>query len=73
MHIFLFRIVNETINAACFGSVLGVIWDEDTLNVYLKNPKKYIPGTRMNFAGIRKNRERLDIIAYLKEATSKKD
>lgn len=63
----------KPLNAACFGSVLGVTWDEDTLNVYLKNPKKYIPGTRMNFAGIRKNRERLDIIAYLKEATSKRE
>merc|ERR1712127_677825 len=48
----------------------GVIWKDDTLFEYLENPKKYIKGTKMVFAGIKKPAERKDLIAYLKSATS---
>lgn len=50
----------------------GVTWAEDTLFEYLKDPKKFIPGTKMVFAGIKKEDERKDLIAFLKEATTPK-
>ena len=48
----------------------GITWSEDTLFEYLENPKKYSPGTKMVFAGLKKASERTDLIAYLKESTA---
>ncbi|GHP01538.1 iso-1-cytochrome c [Pycnococcus provasolii] len=47
-----------------------VTWGEDTLYDYLLNPKKYMPGTKMVFAGLKKPQERADLIAYMKNATA---
>ena len=43
----------------------GLVWDEETLDAYLVKPKKYIPGTKMAFAGIKKEDQRVNLIAYL--------
>ncbi|KAM3174150.1 hypothetical protein ACTXT7_011115 [Hymenolepis weldensis] len=48
----------------------GVIWNEEILNEYLINPKKYIPGTKMVFAGLKKESDRADLIAYMEQASS---
>ena len=47
----------------------GIVWDEDVLDRYLKKPKDVVPRTKMAFPGLRKEQERADVIAYLKEAT----
>ncbi|KAK6535474.1 iso-1-cytochrome c [Orbilia ellipsospora] len=47
----------------------GVEWNEAELDKYLTDPKKYMPGNKMAFAGLKKDKERADLIAYLKDAT----
>ena len=48
----------------------GVVWSETTLDQFLTAPRKFIPGTKMPFAGIPDAQERADLIAYLKRATA---
>ena len=43
----------------------GGTWTIDELNKFIANPKGDIPGTAMGFAGIPKDSERADVIAYL--------
>jgi len=48
----------------------GIVWDETTLDQFLTAPRRFIPGTKMPFAGIADAQERADLIAYLKKATA---
>jgi cytochrome c len=43
----------------------GGEWTIDDLNKFVANPKGFVPGTAMGFAGIPKDSERADVIAYL--------
>lgn len=45
---------------------LDGVWDYDSLDRYLENPRKAAPGTRMAFAGLRKPEQRAAVIAYLR-------
>jgi cytochrome c len=46
-----------------------IVWDERTLDGWLKDPRRDVPGNRMTFPGIKDDRARADLIAFLKEAT----
>jgi cytochrome c len=48
----------------------GVVWDQETIDQYLENPKAFIPGNKMIFPGLKKADERENVIAYLKQATA---
>ncbi len=47
----------------------GVIWNEQTLDRFIENPLKTVPGTKMGYAGVKNPQERADLITYLKRAT----
>ncbi len=44
----------------------GFVWSEAELDAYLTKPKKHTPGTKMSFAGLRKEADRINVIAYMK-------
>lgn len=44
---------------------VGGNWDWDKMNIWLKNPKAYVAGTKMSFAGLSKIEDRAAIAAYL--------
>ena len=47
----------------------GFGWDADHLNTWLENPRTFLKGTKMSFAGIPDATDRRDVIAFLKVET----
>lgn len=43
----------------------GVLWNEETLDAFLKKPKAFIKRTKMSFPGIKDQEDRLNLIAWL--------
>jgi cytochrome c len=46
-----------------------IVWDDTTLDGFIKNPHKTVPGTKMAFAGIADDAARAALIAYLRRET----
>lgn len=44
----------------------GVVWGFQNMYDYLENPRDYVPGTAMSFAGLRNQDDRINIIAYMR-------
>ena len=44
-------------------------WTYESLNAFLAKPKRYIPGTRMQFGGVKKASDRANLVAYLRNAS----
>lgn len=44
----------------------SIVWDGPTLDQWLANPRTFLPGTKMTFAGLNNEKDRVDLIAYLK-------
>jgi cytochrome c len=68
----LFGVVNEKVGEGKAGfnfsagmKAKGGTWTFEELNRFIANPKGTVPGTAMGFAGIQKDSERADVIAYL--------
>lgn len=47
-----------------------IVWNDVTLNRFLADPLKAVPGTSMGYAGVKDDKERADLIAYLKWANA---
>lgn len=71
----LFGIVGASIGAVegfGYSDILGQLggeggtWTYENLNTFLTSPKEFAPGTKMSFAGLRKEDDRADLLAYMR-------
>jgi cytochrome c len=46
----------------------GIVWNAKTLDRFIADPLKTVPGTTMTYAGVKDPKERTDLIAYLAKA-----
>ena len=46
----------------------GVVWNAKTLDGFIADPLKAVPGTTMTYAGVKDPKERADLLAYLEQA-----
>jgi cytochrome c len=46
----------------------GIVWNEQTLDAYIKDAEAFVPGTKM-YGGLSQDADRADLLAFLKAAT----
>lgn len=51
----------------------GLVWNSETLNAFIENPKKYIPKIRMNFRGLKQRDDRKNLLIYLSGFSQEND
>ncbi|WP_291842240.1 cytochrome c family protein [Maricaulis sp.] len=51
-------------------SEAGLVWDLETLDAWIANPRALVPGNRMSFVGLRDAEDRRDVIAYIAVETA---
>ena len=49
----------------------GFVWDGGKLDQWLADPKGFLPGNRMTFIGLKQEKDRRDVIAYIKVESAK--
>lgn len=47
----------------------AVVWNDETLSAYIRDPRGYVPRNKMVFAGLKKETDVANLLAYLKDAT----
>jgi cytochrome c len=47
----------------------NIEWNEETLDEWIADPQHLIPSNQMTFAGIKDPQQRVDLLAFLKQAT----
>lgn len=57
-------IVGFTYSDVLNGS--GIVWNEEMLDKWIGGPQAVVPGTRMTYGGLKDEKKRHDVIAYLK-------
>jgi len=48
----------------------GVVWDAANIDKWIANPRAAVPGTKMTYLGMQEAKDRIDVVAYLKVASS---
>ncbi len=60
-----------SVNGFAYSSAMKrskIVWNAKTLDRFIENPLKAMPGTTMGYAGVTDTKERADLIAYLLQA-----